>query len=168
MDAKFPPDVADLTARLREERPTLSPLELDRLRKRVAARPVPERQPRLLRSPLFLGSRLAVTMLLTLGIVIGTTGAGLAVSGLSGGGSAGQGQYDQPGENAGGQEKGETQGAVLGKAEHSPAAKQGAKQVAAVEEGGGESLPFTGSVGIPLLLTGVAMLATGLLVRRRV
>jgi hypothetical protein len=164
MDAKFPPDVADLTARLREERPTLSPLELDRLRKRLAARPVPERQPRLSRSPSFLGSRLAVTMLLTLGIVMGTTGAGLAVSGLSGDGSAGQGQYEQPGENAGGEEK----GAVLGKAEHSPAPKQGAQQVAAVEEGGGESLPFTGMVGIPLLLTGVAMLATGLLVRRRV
>jgi hypothetical protein len=164
MDAKFPPDVADLAGRLREERPTLSPLELDRLRKRLAARSVSERQPRLSRSPSFLGSRLAVTMLLTLGIVIGTTGAGLAVSGLSGDGSAGQGQYDQPGENAGGQEKGE----VLGRAEHSPAAKQGAKQVAAVEEGGGESLPFTGILGIPLLLTGVAMLATGLLVRRRV
>ncbi len=161
MDARFPPDVADLAARLREERPALSPLELDRMRRRLAARAVSERSPRLSRRPAYPGSRLAVTVLLTLGILMGTTGAGLAVSGLSGAGSAGEGQYYQPGE------KGDAEGGVLGKADNGNAAKQGTGQVAAVEQAGGESLPFTGILGIPLLLTGVAMLGTGLVVRRR-
>jgi hypothetical protein len=98
-------------------------------------------------------------MMLVLGIVLSSTGAGLAVSGSSGSGSAGAAQYPQPKQTGG------NNGNVLGNEEQpAPAATQEANQVAATTSSG--SLPFTGLAAIPIIIVGVGLLGTGLVMRR--
>ena len=121
-------------------------------------------------------SRLAIIAMLVFGMVLSTGGGALAVSGFtSQQDNAAKGQYG--GGNVGGQDEG---GDVLGEDESGgpaennggPAgeeeASQPARQVEAGAQGsGGEELPFTGFAAIPILLGGVALLTSGLVLRKR-
>ena len=108
-------------------------------------------------------SRMAITSMLVLGVFAGGTGTGLAVSGISDSGSAGTAQYkkerperpDVLGVQEGG--GGDTN-------DNGPGAVQATRQVSVQEEG---SLPFTGLAAIPLILMGVGLLASGMVLRRR-
>lgn len=119
-------------------------------------------------------SRLTILAMLVLGMALSTTGAGLAVSGLSSGDNAGVAQYGQaqaPGpqggvlgqENAGEEEQGETL-----PEQNAAAPTQPTRQVeVGAQAQGGEELPFTGFAAIPILIGGVALLIGGLVLRRR-
>jgi hypothetical protein len=115
-------------------------------------------------------SRVAVMMVLALGIFMSGTGATLAVSGLAGSGSASEAQYpderpegenntlgvDREGGNgSGGQEPA---GAVAGET-------QSFRQVASTGSSG--SLPFTGFLAIPVLIVGLGLLGAGVAMRIR-
>lgn len=164
---------------LREQRPEASELELDGIKRRVrkrAARPSGKGQ--------ILKSRLAVLTMLVLGMLLSTTGAGLAVSGLSGpGANAAQetyGDVEEDGDQGGGGEDNEAddEGGVspgtVGGGEDvagddvQPARQQelGAEAGDMAEVDDGE-LPFTGLAALPILVGGVALLTGGLVLRRR-
>ena len=105
-------------------------------------------------------SRLAMVLMVALGLMVSGTGAGLAVQGSSGNGNAAQNQY--PKEKPPGGVLGEEDSGDAGQ----PAAQQ-ERQVAAGVQGGGSELPFTGFAAIPIIVLGVAMIATGMVLRRR-
>jgi hypothetical protein len=173
--------LAGIEARLRDEVPRATAPELDRIKLRaMAAQASRERSTR--RSE-FMRSRIAVAMMLVCGFLLSGTGAGLAVSGISGEGSAAVIQY--PTETKGGQqgilgqqggsdqgtgaeqEKGADKGSsgsqgIAG--ETAGEAAQAARQVAV--SGGDSGLPFTGFAAIPLLLIGVGLVAAGFVTRR--
>ena len=161
-----PPELAQVARRLQEERPALSGLELDQIKLQVqrrAARPKNtflSKQRRAL-----MKSRMAITSMLVLGVFAGGTGTGLAVSGISDSGSAGTAQYkkDRPeGPIIAGKQEGGDNGP--GAVQATPRAVQATRQVSVQEEG---SLPFTGLAAIPLILLGIGLLASGLVLRRR-
>jgi hypothetical protein len=138
-----PADLASIAARLRAERPEASPLELDEIKvraRRQAARPK--------RGP-FMKSRLAIALVLTVGMLLSMTGVGLAVSGTSSSGSAATAEYPPPHHDP-----------------HPPSAitsiDPGTQHAAAHG-----NLPFTGYAAIPVLLGGIVLLGTGLVLRRR-
>ena len=118
-------------------------------------------------------SRLAIIAMLVFGMVLSTGGGALAVSGFaSQQDNAATSQYG-PGNDREGEEQG-----VLGEEEGNgaPAGTQAegggaqpARQVEAGAQGTGgeEQLPFTGFAAIPILLGGVALLTSGLVLRRR-
>ena len=117
-------------------------------------------------------SRLVILTMLVLGMLLSTTGAGLAVSGLSGD-NASIAEYSTPTPTGGGgvlgdQDTGsgtapEENGG--GTAPNEAANTQPARQV---EAGANNSqLPFTGFAAIPVLLGGIALLSAGLVLRRR-
>ena len=111
-------------------------------------------------------SRLAVTMMLVLGLVLSTAGAGLAVSGNSGSGNAAVQAY--PENNPASDVLGEV-GEVEETAPQQDAAPQA--QAAPVQQAqvtnDGESLPFTGFAAGTVLFLGLVLLASGLVLRRR-
>ena len=118
-------------------------------------------------------SRLAIIAMLVFGGLLSTSGGALAVSGFtSQQGNAAQGQY---GGVQGEEDEGD-QG-VLGEDESgggpaptddSGGPTQPSRQVEAGAQGsGGEELPFTGFAAIPILLGGVALLTSGLVLRKR-
>jgi len=90
---ELPEDLERTVARLRAERPSASPLELDALQRRVHARLSSNRHHERTQS---MKSRIAVTLMLVFGVGLSTTGAGLAVTGSSGQGNAAQVVYNQP------------------------------------------------------------------------
>ncbi len=161
-DAEFGP-VID---RLEAERPTASALQLDAIKGRVNTR-VARTARRSGRTTEFMRSRLAILGMLVVGVVMSTGGASLAVSGFAGPtGNAAQTQYgsgdDRRGvlgeEDSGG-------GGVAGERSNDV---QPTRQVEAGAQGGSEEqLPFTGFAAIPILLGGIALMATGLVLRRR-
>jgi hypothetical protein len=150
-------DLQPVADRLRASRPQLTALELDEISQRVRARAAARRRPR----SAFMKSRLTILAMLVAGMLLCTTGAGLAVSGISSGNNAAQGQYgsEQP------------QGNVLGEEESGGGAKQPAQETQParqVEAGtGSNELPFTGFAALPVLLGGVALLGGGLVLRSR-
>ena len=172
--------------RLQAERPTASALELDLVKQRVRDRVA--RNARGSRRTEFMRSRLAILGMLVAGMVLSTGGAGLAVSGFaSQSGNAAQVQYGgttptpsgtptggggtQPGnevlgeEESGGGAPNENNG---GGPNEKKKSSQPTRQVETGAQGtGGEQLPFTGFAAIPILLGGVALLGTGLVLRRR-
>lgn len=105
-------------------------------------------------------SRLALTAVLVLGLMMTGTGATIAIDGASDSGSAGVAQY---GNNNNG--NGNEGGNLAGEEQGGGGNTQPAEQVAA--QGGSGSLPFTGFVAIPLLIGGVALAGTGAVLRRR-
>jgi hypothetical protein len=164
--------------RLEAERPTATPLELDAIKQRVRGRVGRSRRTETMRS------RIAILATLALGMVLSTGGAGLAVSGFaSQADNAAQTQYGTPTPTPTSTTQGGGQNDVLGEEESGgPAAggggeggpageeteSQPARQVEAGAQGSGnEQLPFTGFAAIPVLLGGVALLTTGLVLRRR-
>ena len=99
--------------------------------------------------------RIAVALVLAMGLLTSGTGATLAV--ISESGSAAQVQYPdlKPKEKAGPD--------VLG-SDPGGGAVQEEQQVA---NSGGSELPFTGFLAIPLLVAGVGFLVTGGVIRSR-
>jgi len=217
-DHDLPPELAEVARRVRAERPDPSPLELDALRRRVHRRGAGTATTR--RS--LMKSRVTITMMLMLGVLSSTTGAGLAVSGISGSGGASAAQYKQdndsddvvgqtsqgngdggvagqtsqgggdggvagqtsqgggdggvagPASQGGGDggvagETGADPGEVMGSApaagDRAEAAVSEPEQLAATGDGGDE-LPFTGFLAVPMLIGGVALLASGVVLRR--
>ena len=123
-------------------------------------------------------SRLAIIAMLVFGMVLSTGGGALAVSGFtSQQDNAAQGQYgsgnnDIQGEDEGGDVLGEDESGNPTPENSGPAGEeessQPARQVEAGAQGsGGEELPFTGFAAIPILLGGVALLTSGLVLRKR-
>jgi hypothetical protein len=167
------PDLQPVIDQLRANRPEATALELDAIKQRVRARAGNPARRRTRRSEL-MKSRLVVLTMLVLGMLLSTTGAGLAVSGLSGD-NASISQYGTPTptpEGAGG-------GGVLGDQDsgsgEAPAANNGGGNEGSdvqpsrqVEAGANDNeLPFTGFAAIPILLGGIALLSVGLVLRRR-
>jgi hypothetical protein len=139
----------DVIRLLRENRPEAGELELDRITQQVRRRAAhPERRQDM-------KSRLAILLMLVLGMMLSTTGAGIAVQDLTSD-DASVAQYG-PDEA--------TPPTVLG-SEESGSDVQSTRQVAAGSDGGDE-LPFTGFLAIPVLLGGVALLSGGLVLRHR-
>jgi hypothetical protein len=163
---RVPAELHDMDSRLRDERPQLDSVELDRVKLRaMSAGRSTQKGP-------WMKSRLAITTMLVLGIFMSTTGAGLAITGGTVSQNSGQeasggeegvtlGQQGGPDQGTGpaGATEGEEQ--VLGEdsGDVSPA-----EQVSATGDG---SLPFTGFLAIPLIIGGVALLGSGLVLRRR-
>jgi hypothetical protein len=111
-------------------------------------------------------SRLALTLILVLGLMMTGTGATIAITGASDSGSAGVAQYNEGNNNEGGNLGGKEQtGGGGGNAPAGEEATQPAEQVAA--QGSTGSLPFTGFVAIPLLVGGAALAGTGAVLRKR-
>jgi hypothetical protein len=172
MDHHGEPELDAVAARLRADRPELSPLELDQLQLRIRSQSSTSR-----RNPL-MKSRLVVTLMLVFGIGLSSAGAGLAVSGQSGGGNAAEAQYPANDAPAASDVLGEV-GTVEEEQAPAPApeqapAPQAQPQAAAApapvqqevtDEGG--SLPFTGFASGSVLLLGLMLLASGLVMRHR-
>ena len=175
----LPPDLVEVAQQLRLERPRLDPLELDdvkvRARRRAGSAARTSRQ-----KGTFMRSRIAVTAILALGILMSGAGATLAVDSLTG--SAATHEYGRPHQagQQGGQSLGGVGGAgegsgnqplsgVAGQEEGSGTDGTGDVQAArqASGEGGDGSLPFTGFAAIPVLLSGLALLVAGFVLRRR-
>ena len=170
----------DIARRLQEERPELSALELDRVKQRARTRAAgPSRKGQPMRS------RLAILLMLVFGMLVSTTGAGLAISGISGNaadhqyghnnaqdddddGRYGGGVLGEDEDDAGG---GDSPGTVGGDSEDNGVAGesdlQPTRQVEAGAQGGDDELPFTGFAAVPILLGGIALLTGGLVLRRR-
>ena len=117
-------------------------------------------------------SRLVVLSMLVLGILLSTTGAGLAVSGLSGD-NASISQYAPTSTGGGGGVLGDQDSGSGESPENNggPVAGEEADDVQParqVEAGANNSqLPFTGFAAIPVLIGGIALLSAGLVLRRR-
>jgi hypothetical protein len=163
-------DLQRVADRLQASRPQLTALELDEISQRVRARAAARRRPR----SAFMKSRLTILAMLVAGILLSTTGAGLAVSGLASHGNAAQAEYpaEQPQGNVLGEEEsggggggGGTQPAGETQGQGQPA--QAAQPARQVEAGSGSELPFTGYAALPVLLGGVALLGGGLVLRAR-
>ena len=178
MNEKFneqlPADLAEVSDRLEQSRPSATALELDQIKlraQRQAGRTAPF-QPK----GQLLKSRMAIMSVLALGILMSGTGATLAVSGSSESGDAGQAQYPNTVTDKGGSQGGDTlAGAEQGPDSDAPADTPspsgadtgGQANEQAVATSSGSSLPFTGLAAIPLLVLGLAMLGGGAVLQRR-
>jgi hypothetical protein len=155
-------DLQPVADRLRANRPQLTALELDEISQRVRARAAARRRPR----SAFMKSRLTILAMLVAGMLLCTTGAGLAVSGLSSKGNASSAAY--PDERPQGDVLGEEESGGGGEqpGEQAPAA-EAAQPARQVEAGAGNELPFTGYAALPVLLGGAVLLGGGLVLRSR-
>jgi hypothetical protein len=138
--------------RLRDRRPTLSPIQLDQIKQRAR----PRRQAT---SPFwrtFLRTRAAVITALAAGALMSSGGVALAVSGVSASGTASSAQYVQPGESGpqAANKSNETEAAVT------PA--EASAQQATASSG---QLPFTGFVAVTLIVLGAGLTITGVVIR---
>lgn len=151
----------ELERRLRSERPELTAIRLDAIKGNVRRRVDVGGHARVTFGRSFMKSRLALTAILVLGVMMSGTGATIAITGASDNGSAGVAQYGPDGVEQEDKKKNNLAGAEQGGGDDT----QPAEQVAA--QGGSGSLPFTGFLAIPLLVGGVALAGTGLVLRRR-
>jgi hypothetical protein len=163
------PDLQPVIDMLHAHRPEATALELDAVKQQVRAR-VANPARRRTRGNKLMKSRLVILTMLVLGMLLSTTGAGLAVSGLSGN-NASVAQYATPTPTGGGGVLGDqdtgsgTAPENGGGTAPNEATTQPARQV---EAGANNSqLPFTGFAAIPVLLGGIALLSVGLVLRRR-
>jgi hypothetical protein len=148
----------DVIRLLRENRPEATGLELDEIkqlvRRRAAQPPARRRQD--------MKTRLAILLMLVLGMTFSTTGAGLAVQGLTSDDASVQqyGGNESPAAVLGDDDEG-----AVGGEETPSEAVQEPRQLQ-TGAGTGE-LPFTGFLALPVLVGGVALLSAGLVLRRR-
>lgn len=176
-DNRIPGEFREVENRLRDEKPALTALELDAIKlqalssaKRRSPGPIARKK------GTFMKSRLAVVLVLTLGVFMSGTGATLAVSGTSSSGSASSAQYPEPAEEhsiecvegtsgtgAAGTEGSET-GAQSG---GENCETQEVRQVATSGGDSGGSLPFTGFLAVPVLIIGLGLLGAGVAMRLR-
>src|SRR5688572_31479516 len=151
-------DLEAVARRLRDERPEVTGLALDRIKRRAITRASAAAGSWAPKKGLFMKPRIAVALVLAMGLLTSGTGATLAV--ISESGSAAQVQYPdlKPKESI--------DPDVLGSDEPSGSATsiQEEQQVAS---GGGGELPFTGFLAIPLLIVGVLFLVAGGFMRSR-
>jgi hypothetical protein len=120
-------------------------------------------------------SRLAILSMLVFGMLLSTTGAGLAVSGVAGESDAGVAQYgtSAPTPTGGGNVLGDEDSGnndVLPEQSSGGKSPSNAVQPARQVEAGtntNSKLPFTGFAAVPILLGGIALLSAGLVLRRR-
>ena len=117
-------------------------------------------------------SRLVILTMLVLGMLLSTTGAGLAVTGLSAT-TRRIAQYSTPTPTGGGgvlgdQDKGSGTSPEENGGGTAPDTDTNTQPARQVEAGANNSsLPFTGFAAIPVLLGGIALLSAGLVLRRR-
>jgi hypothetical protein len=108
-------------------------------------------------------------MILALGILMSLSGATLAVTGLGDSGdNAADGQYfNDPGDESSSDDSSSSSSSEsLG--DPSDPSDPGDVEAASQESsGGGDELAFTGFAAIPVLIGGVALLGSGLVLRRR-
>jgi hypothetical protein len=170
-------DLQAVIEQLRAHRPEASPLELDAVKQRVRGR-VARHTGRRARSANLMKSRLAILTTLALGMVFSTAGAGLAISGFASGSDdasvaqygPGPGAVDDRGAVLPEQDESAPRDDVAGERGERPSGEdlQPTRQAeAGVQGGGGDELPFTGFAAIPILIGGVALLSTGMILRRR-
>jgi hypothetical protein len=169
---RTPAELAHVAAKLRAERATATPLELDRIKLRAmrgTERPRSSLYAR--KKGTLMKSRLALTLMLVAGFMLSTTGATLAITGSSGSGSAAQNQYEsvlptnEGGGNQGGNGNNQLGGNTQG-VESTSTEPVATEQVQVASDSSG-SLPFTGFVAIPLLIVGLGLLAFGAVLRRK-
>ena len=161
------PDLQPVIDQLRANRPEATALELDAVKQRVLTRVANPARRRTRRAQL-MKSRLVVLTMLVLGMLLSTTGAGLAVSGLSD--DASVSQYGAaPGggvlgdeDTAGNDVLPEDNGGGDAPADDVQPARQ-----SEVGASTGSNLPFTGFAALPILIGGIALLTTGLVIRRK-
>jgi hypothetical protein len=159
------PDLQPVIDQLRAHRPEATALELDAVKQRVRARAAAPARRRTRRSEL-MKSRLVVTAMLVLGLLLSTTGAGLAVSGS--GDNASISEYKQTTGGGGGVLGEQDSGSGTAPAQDNGGGGGGVQPSRQVEAGANNtSLPFTGLAAIPVLLGGIALLSAGLVLRRR-
>lgn len=154
---RLPEDLVRIAERLDRERPAATPLELDRVKSRVRSR---VRRGAIAKGTV-LKTRLAITMMIVLGVLMSGTGAGLALSGSSESGSAAQSQYNLGTETG---NNGPVLGAQSPGGGSSPAEANAPAQTVATTSS--DSLPFTGLAAVPILLLGLGLVAAGLVVAR--
>jgi hypothetical protein len=163
----IPEEFDGVVQRLQEGRAALTPLELDRIkletRARAAGKPRFTNKQR--ETTQVMRTKTSILAVLVSGIVMSGGGVALGVSGLAGSDNASQSQYSvKPTHHRGG---GPT---VLGASETSPSGTQGAQVAQPTAQrnlGSDQGLPFTGYAAIPVLLIGLALLGTGVVMRRR-
>ena len=125
-------------------------------------------------------SRLVILSMLVLGMLLSTTGAGLAITSLSGddasvaqyGGKTTPQSAPGAGDVLGEEDSGAgTQPSGGGGTSPSGGEDSGAQPARQAEAGtdtpSGSQLPFTGFAAVPILLGGLALLTIGLALRRR-
>jgi uncharacterized iron-regulated membrane protein len=154
----LPDDLLRVAERLREERPSLDGLGLDRAKTRARRQATAGHRHR---KGALLKSRIAITMILALGILMSLSGATLAVSGLgdSSGDAAGVQYFNDPGDDS------STSSRSLG--DPGDPSDPGDVEAASQESSGDGELAFTGFAAIPVLIGGIALLGSGLVLRRR-
>jgi hypothetical protein len=170
---RLPGDLQDIADRLVAERPEATPLELDRMRSRVRT----GRQP----SPglfgvkgILLRSRMALTMMLVLGVMVSGAGGALALSGSSSSGNAARSQYCPPasangqgGQNSNSQsDTGRRCGQRTGVGTLGDGGGPGDAQ-ATRQSAGNKKLPFTGYGAIPVIIVGLGLVIVGVTLRRQ-
>jgi hypothetical protein len=162
---RIPAELASVAERLRAEREIPGALELDQMKgraKRQAASAATSHQ-RQKGNPL--KSRVVLTLAIVLGLMMSTTGAGLAISGSSGQGNAAEAQYEEKDDGQLGEEQGAVQGQEQGGGGDDAQPTEQAAVVSQPGDDSGSSLPFTGFFTIPLMVGGVALLTGGALLR---
>jgi hypothetical protein len=157
--------LADVSDLLHEQAPRLGEGELEAVKLRVLARAS--------KGPA-MRSRLAITAALVAGLLMSLSGVALGISGISSSGSASGAEYSIPGSQ---QPAGEqipnspstTNAPTISSpprnrqvipARVSPGAQAAASPI--------REIPFTGFLAIPVLLIGVALLASGAILRARI
>jgi hypothetical protein len=148
-------DLEAVARRLRDDRPQITGLELDRIKRRSISQASATAGSWTPKKGLFMKPRIAVALVLALGLLTSGTGATLAV--ISESGSAAEVQYPdlKPRESI--------NPGVLGSESEGAVQVQEEQQVST----GGSELPFTGFLAIPLLVVGVVFLVTGGVIRSR-
>jgi hypothetical protein len=168
-DNRFPAELHEVEQRLRDNRPALSALQLDAIKLQTMASATRKSQTLFAKKKgTFMKSRVAVVMVLALGVFMSGTGATLAVTGLASSSSASSAQYPKP-ESAHtlGTNDGNTSSVKPASTEAvvTPVETQAVRQVA---NSSGGSLPFTGFLAIPVLIVGVGLLGAGVAMRLRI
>jgi predicted transcriptional regulator len=150
-------DLEALARRLRDDRPEITGLALDRIKRRAISQAAATAGSWAPKKGLFMKPRIAVALVLAMGLLTSGTGATLAV--ISESGSAAQVQYPdlKPKESI-------DPGVLGSDPGGGGSAVQEEQQVA---NSGGSELPFTGFLAIPLLVVGVVFLVTGGVLRSR-
>jgi hypothetical protein len=182
-----PDELTEVAARLCEARPTLTVVELDQLRLRIRKRAARGSG----RKGVLMKTRIAMVLMLALGGLLSVAGAGLALSGTSGKGSASVAQYGHKNNNNNNDDNNNNnddnnnndqtvQATVIPSGPNGtpPASGTlpgnenqvlgGEKTQAPRQATAAQELPFTGYAAIPIILIGLMLLTAGLITGRRV